>query len=266
MEGLYCQRYWQTTLLRGLAMAKGSVIGECKLCNQVSILCRSHILPEFLWKGVYWSGSSSRRLHKLQVTPGATPQGTYEQKAPTEHLLCGDCEQKLGRWEKYVKENLLDKFPANPDDQLIAPLDSNKLFLFQLSLLWRCSITTISDLRLGIAERTIASMRDALLNENYRACQIHFNAGRPILKTSGQMSQHMTDAVFVTMEHYEKGTLHRILAGGIVWSYAIGHQTPTLPLHVHFPPEPDNAFDYPFILEVASTVFKKTVPSIVGRM
>src|SRR5436190_2368333 len=93
-------------------MAPSMLLGEqCRLCLQfVPKLRNSHIIPEFFYKLIY---DAKHQFNVFSDTD--SPPGRLEQKGLREYLLCGDCEQKLGRWEKYVKELLFDEAPQGID-------------------------------------------------------------------------------------------------------------------------------------------------------
>jgi len=71
----------------------------CKLCKKEAELRYSHILPEFLYSGVY------DELHRtLEITPD--DERTI-QKGIREYLLCQKCETKLSRYETYAAKLLI---------------------------------------------------------------------------------------------------------------------------------------------------------------
>jgi hypothetical protein len=103
----------------------------------------SHIIPEFIYKAMY---DSKHKYHVLSTqTDRSRPM---EQKGLRESLLCGDCEQKLSVYEKYAREVLFggsEIMLQNMGEYLIlTELNYEKLKLFQLSILWRASISTLS--------------------------------------------------------------------------------------------------------------------------
>jgi len=123
-------------------MGRQKVIGECRLClEQLVELQDSHIISEFLYKDIYDAKGRFHVFSEMEDHPGRP-----EQKGLREHLLCRDCEQKLGRWEKYVKELLFDKAPQGRDrgDRMEYPgVDYAQFKLFQMSLIWRMGVTSL---------------------------------------------------------------------------------------------------------------------------
>ena len=137
---------------------------KCELCHNDKELKNSHIIPEFFYKPLY------DEKHRFNVIPLSEDQiFRYEQKGLREKLLCGDCENKLSKWEDYVrrifyggKEILI----TNGDPIKIEGIDYAKFKLFQLSLLWRASVSKLKffeGVSLGPHEEKIRQM---LLNED----------------------------------------------------------------------------------------------------
>lgn len=116
--------------------------GRCKLCLAEDVELRhSHILPEFLYAGVY-----DEKHRTIGVDPRPDSKNRFLQKGLRESLLCGDCEALLAELERYASE-VLRGLPSTegckPGDLVWTHgIDYRKFKLFQMSLLWRCSIAT----------------------------------------------------------------------------------------------------------------------------
>ena len=123
-------------------MTKSKTMGTCKLClGQGLELRNSHIIPEFFYKPIYDPKHQFNVFSETEESPGRP-----EQKGLREYLMCGSCEQKLGKWEKYVKELLFDRAPQGIDrgDRMEYPgIDYAGFKLFQMSLIWRMSVTSL---------------------------------------------------------------------------------------------------------------------------
>jgi hypothetical protein len=112
----------------------------CRLCLKDKELRNSHIIPEFFYKPLYDD------KHRINTLISDKEIHAYHQKGVRERLLCHDCEQQIGRYENYVRKMFyggvpLD-FPQNPDHLCIKNIEYRKMKLFQMSLLWRASIST----------------------------------------------------------------------------------------------------------------------------
>ena len=119
----------------------------CALCQKSKTLRRSHIVPEFLYQGMY---DQKHRFLGMSTTPAQMPQ--LYQKGFREELLCEDCEQQFGRYEKYAAEFFYGggapvAIGSTQTEAFIRSLDYDKIKLFFMSLLWRFGITTVKELR-----------------------------------------------------------------------------------------------------------------------
>ena len=97
-----------------------------------------------------------------------TQHKEFVQKGIREYLLCESCEQHLSRIEKNFKTSWYDegRLPQNMNDEFLElkDFDYNQFKLFHLSILWRCSVSTIVDtVKLGPHEKKIA---DLILQED----------------------------------------------------------------------------------------------------
>lgn len=114
---------------------------KCKLCLQERELQNSHIIPEFLYKPLY------DRLHRCQVLSiNEDEKNKYVQKGIREKSLCSDCEQLLCIYEKYANEVLSGgveiEIENYPNRIIVRNIDYKKFKLFQLSILWRASVSS----------------------------------------------------------------------------------------------------------------------------
>jgi hypothetical protein len=147
----------------------------CALCRLNPDLQNSHIIPEFFFRLIY--DIKPRRFHLISTEP--CERERFAQKGLREPLLCRACEQKLGRWEHYAKAAFLDgkgiTFTQLNDRVVLHGIDYKTFKLFQLSLLWRMSASSLpffKDVDLGPHQETL---RQTLLNEdplqpNHYAC------------------------------------------------------------------------------------------------
>lgn len=99
----------------------------CPLCGSRAPLCESHIVPRFVFE---WLLETSATGHmRFGSAPNLRVQDGMKQ-----HLLCGDCEQRLGAWEKKVAESLF--LPYHRDPSVVVEYQ-NWLARFCASLTWR---------------------------------------------------------------------------------------------------------------------------------
>lgn len=113
----------------------------CRLCKEDHDLRNSHIIPEFFYKPIYVS-----KHHLLARKSGKLVRGKPLQKGIREKLLCGGCEQQLGRNEKYMSEVLFGGteigVQRSQDKLVLSNLNYTKVRLFFLSLIWRMSVAS----------------------------------------------------------------------------------------------------------------------------
>jgi len=153
-----------------------------------------------------------------------------EQKGIRERLLCGDCEQQLSVYEKYVREVLMggvEIVVQNEGNLLkLSELDYDKFKLFQLSILWRASISNhpmFSRVRLGPHEEIIRKM---------------IQAGNPGKQTDypciifGLNSKSGIPGSFIDQPRklpIDGHTTYRFVFSGFMWSfYVSSHKLPPL--------------------------------------
>lgn len=121
-----------------------AIIYSCKLCGAVGKnvkLCRSHIIPEFMYKDLYdsnhtyhvYSGDEQKSISKKQI-------------GIREYLFCAECEKKLNYYENYAEKvltsHLWTKIKQIGNKIVIEDVDTARLKIFQLSLFWRASISS----------------------------------------------------------------------------------------------------------------------------
>jgi len=120
-------------------MNKGH-LGECRLCQNEKELCLSHIIPEFMYFPTY----DEHHRAMMITTKG---KSKYEQKGIREYLLCDVCDGTvIGNRETYcspVVKSIQDlRIAKNGDQYFVSNVDYANFKLFQLSLLWRASISS----------------------------------------------------------------------------------------------------------------------------
>lgn len=174
-------------------------MAKCKLCLKERKLRNSHIIPEFMYSRIY--DKNPKRYYEIKVE-GKSTRSRIEQKGKREYLLCGSCEGKLSKYEKYMGEvwygkgkngtASLVKSSLIEDCRLFvyecAGLKYNLIKLFLDSLLWRLLISekiktpkyseeVMEKLRLAIYNETP-------LDENEFPClmRIVLSAPKKILK------------------------------------------------------------------------------------
>lgn len=133
---------------------------RCALCHSEATLKNSHIIPEFLYRSLY---DEKHRFHQISADPDQ--KNVFLQKGLREPLMCERCEQRLSPWERYVSLLLNGGVGVVMRQEgnriFLSELDYSKLKLFQLSILWRASVSRLpefSQVNLGPHEERIRRM------------------------------------------------------------------------------------------------------------
>ena len=120
--------------------------GTCKLCLANSKLCASHIVPEFCYE--YNGPSNARSACYVELPTSGLLREMVVQIGHREHLLCGRCEQLVGKYEdafaRYWGASPELKAPTPAGAEVVlhgAPYHEVKLFV--LSVFWRASVSTL---------------------------------------------------------------------------------------------------------------------------
>ncbi|MBC7876992.1 MAG: hypothetical protein H7Y59_07450 [Anaerolineales bacterium] len=132
----------------------------CRLCKREAELRYSHILPEFLYSPLY------DELHRTMLV-SSNQKEKFIQKGVREYLLCQECETKLSRYEGYAVK-VIQNIPNFGEDSsgyfvFSDNIDYNLFKLFQLSILWRGSVSSnqmFANVNLGKHEEKIRVMLD----------------------------------------------------------------------------------------------------------
>ena len=193
----------------------------CRLCHVPSKLCESHIFPRSFIKFVRDEGTNKfyemyDKAHNLI------------QDGPKERLLCGPCEQRISRYEKYFKEAVhlsrhgIEILQAD-EVAVIRNLDYGNVKLFLLSVLWRMSVSSLPQCRaveLGEKEEVIRRMliqEHPGENQTFPVCAV-------IPLINGRMEECVLCTPFVSTAH----DVYALIVGGILYFVSMkqGHVFP----------------------------------------
>ena len=131
----------------------------CRLCGNTEELCRSHILPEFLYRPLY------DEKHRYSILTKGIEKKKYGQRGLTERLLCGTCEQHLCTFEGYAAKVISGQLGHRAERRgshiVISGIEYTRFKLFLLSILWRASVSTLDFfylVSLGPREETLRKL------------------------------------------------------------------------------------------------------------
>jgi len=231
-------------------MPETKIKGICKLCDNEKILKNSHIIPEYFY---YPMRDSKNRI--VQMNSTENERNKLLQKGFREYLLCNDCEQKIGKNERYVKNTLY----GTKSDELITNhwkktlkwdegsyifnnIDYKKFRLFQLSILWRASVAEgemWDEIILGLSERKLKSMlfREDPGNPKNFGCLMMC-----ILLPDKDIAHIMfkPDCILVKKQKW-----YRFVFGGFVWLFLVSLHKSRDPLMESLFIGKDNLFEAP---------------------
>lgn len=115
--------------------------GICKQCRLPARLCKSHILPEFVYRDFY-----DEQHTYAEFSGTADVRNRKHRKGIWERILCTGCERRFQSYEDYacnlIFNNLSVSFPMSDGGIVFHNIDYPKLKSFQLSLLWRAGVSS----------------------------------------------------------------------------------------------------------------------------
>jgi len=144
----------------------------CRLCLKERKLRDSHILPEFMYEcsGLY---DDKHRFAIIKRTQEEIEDFELRQLGLKEKLLCGECENLTSKWERYARCVIYGPGKSQQVKSvrgrtiLYEDVEYNRFKLFQMSLLWRMSVSKLShfsQVRLGSHHEE--RMRGMILGED----------------------------------------------------------------------------------------------------
>jgi hypothetical protein len=189
----------------------------CALCRRQAKLCKSHIVPEFLYKDLY---DKDHRLWKISTNP--LTRTTRPRKGVYEHLLCPECERRTSSWDDYASKVLRGGIERKMQEcyfgWFISGLNYRLFKLFQLSLLWRAAVSQRPEFQdFLLARRPKSRLRHMLLSED---------PGNPLefgcLMLVNQTHLGLTGDVVLTRADAQQRTGKCLFVmGGLFWLFFI---------------------------------------------
>ncbi len=203
----------------------------CRLCCRVRPLRDSHIIPEFLYRPAY---DDKHRAAELTANP---PKRRYLQKGLREPLLCAQCEQVIGRYERYFAQKWYEEkiLPSQIPDEIIAikGLEYRRFKLFHQSILWRAGVSSLdvfSNVTLG--RRHEQRLRGQLLQgDSGPDDRYSFFA----LALVDEQDKVVHAAIMEPLpSRYDGHHVYVFLFGGCAWYYFVSSHTTRPYLDWHF--------------------------------
>jgi hypothetical protein len=228
---------------QGTVVATKNVTGDCRMCLAEGVPLRdSHIIPKWAYRRARDTRKVSGSAHPVRIEDGVAIQTSAQ---ISEHMLCNDCEQRLGRDEDYVS-----KLAYQEDETLglakeissnsivgtglrmagvelrgvdISHLDCGALARFAASVFWRAHVArTHSFSQLRIWKAQAEALRRFLMQEAplpHRTCvTMHVPAG-----DEGSLTSIASGMLF-TPATGKKGddSLHQFMVPGLLFNLTTG--------------------------------------------
>ncbi len=195
---------------------------KCKLCGSDKKLSKSHIIPEFMYKSMY---DQNNKFRCVSTIPGK--KTTIKQKGEWERLLCQECELHISKYERYASLLLNGGIEIGAVDHKdfieFNNIDYAIFKLFQLSILWRASISkrpVFKEVALGKHEELIRLM---LLNNNPGKS----NKYGCIMVATMHEGEHIDSLILQPeLKRMDSQIGYRFVFGGFWWLYFCSSHTP----------------------------------------
>ncbi len=206
----------------------------CRLCLQEKPLVESHIIPEFCYKPIY---DHKHRLNELSTDPGV-PNRCRLQKGLKENLLCSSCDNdRISKWENYARKVFYGGveigITPGKDHLIISEVDYKKMKLFQMSVLFRASVSkhkVFKDVNLGVHEERLRRM---LIDEDPGEIHRYGCAMLMIVTAVGQPKGQadVVDGIIIEPERIKVGGQngYAFIFGGCVWMYIVSSNSEKFP-------------------------------------
>lgn len=197
----------------------------CKLCKKNQKLMNSHIIPEFIYKPLY------DKKHRFYVfSTYEKKDRPMEQKGIREKLLCNICEQRLSTYENYAKKVLSDeveiKMIKEGGGVVVSGIRYKDFKLFQLSILWRASISShkmFKNVSLGKHESII---REMIMSDTPGEPGKYCCVMTVIKNGRDEVADFIDQPEKIKIDGH---TTYRFIFGSIAWGYFVSsHKIPTV--------------------------------------
>lgn len=216
---------------------------KCKLCisndaNQKN----SHIITKFLGNGLFENLPNKKTfIIKHGIKQKFEPQDTIKE----DHILCSDCEKKIGKVETYMATRLekLKSYQNFPNEYKINSLGSMNFLedkninpyifkLFIYSQIWRVSISSDYMFQAFIISEGIKEDIRIFLNDNLLFMDYYNNSPKPLIQTPNyHFTLHMKEDKLNTIKGgqcaYSANNIHVVMLGDfIIQFYSVENTFP----------------------------------------
>lgn len=194
----------------------------CRLCNKNKTLINSHIFPEFMYEPLY---DDEHRFKILSMKDGdiikEPPKGIYEK------LLCNSCDNDIiGKYENHASKVLFGdgrkeiNIETKEYGHLIHGVDYKLFKLFQISLIWRASISMRKEINRIYLGPHSEVMRQMILNENPGEIYEYGVIIYLFPKSSKDMKDLIISPELLT-KRIDGNRVYRAIFNGLFWTFFV---------------------------------------------
>lgn len=199
---------------------------SCQLCKQKRSLRNSHIFPEWFYEPLYDEKHQFFVLSTdVNKKRGTRPKGIYDK------LFCGECETQLSKWEGYAREVFHSASLKVKEDKrkiVFYGIEYAPFKLFQMSLLWRASLTD---------RKEVHSIDLGRHKERLRTMLFEKRAGEPYeygtILMLPSIDQDLMQQFIYPPERlptkFDGHTAYRAVFGGLFWLFLVSNHMDRLP-------------------------------------
>jgi len=199
---------------------------KCRLCDEEKELRESHIIPRFFYKPMKWKEKNFRyQILRVNSNNVITGQGGIK-----ERLFCEECEQRFSLFENYVKKVLYGGCELafrNLSDRrwLVSGLDYKKFKLFQLSILWRASISSQEFFEsVSLGRKHEFQIKKMLIDQDPRTPEKYACILVAIIFEGNAIDDLMLNPTPIRQNSHK---VYRFVFGGFAWAYFVSsHSVP----------------------------------------
>jgi hypothetical protein len=207
----------------------------CKLCNTEKTLIDSHIFPEFMYDPMYDEN------HQFKILSNKTGEVIKEpKKGIYEKLLCKKCDNEIiGKYEDHAAKVIFGDGKKEIEIEktdiglLIHGIDYTLFKLFQISLLWRASISTRPEIiRISLGPHS-ERMRNMLFTEDPGEV---YEYG-VVIYLFPESSKEMKDLIIppsLSQKRIEGNRIYRAIFNGLFWTYFVSNHSKYFSFQEHF--------------------------------
>ena len=205
-----------------------TIRGICKLCDLEKDIIRSHIIPDSFYREI--KKGSGGNFVLINNDPNSKMQ--VSQTGVWEHLLCAECDNKLGRYDGYALnfcKQYWGTIITNEKRLIASNVDYKLMRLFQISVLWRAQITTRYEFQSSkFHPKHEARLKQMILNEDIGkyyeyGCFLYLNVDEgKVLKYLIKTPSHYTFKGFNGVD---------FTFGGFTWAFLVNSHMEKFPFN-----------------------------------